>query len=101
MTFLDIFNRVPLSVVLPITILVLGLILYFKFPKNRKDIGIVYSSLGIVGVFIYSVSFYIDTLSYGFPFVLLGVLIVEIATVIVGVYSFKNNKKNTIHIMKK
>ncbi len=79
----------------PIVVLIIGAILYHYKPKHRFSLGIILTSLGSLGVLIYSATFYISIRmneAFG-PFVWL--VIVEVSTVIVGIISFVN--RNRVH----
>ena len=76
--------------VAPVFIFVLGLVFYFKLPRFRGDVGLICASLGVIGVFLYSVTIYIVSVVNGEILVLVAVLIFEMATVFLGLFSWKN-----------
>ena len=80
-------------IAVPILVLVLSVILYFKFPKQRECIGIIVTSLGGVEVFLYVGAIFLNVfrgIFTGVPLSFIGVILVEIATVVVGVITLKN-----------
>ena len=95
MTFLDSLVRVfaIATVVVPIFFLVLGLFLYFMYPRQRGIVGIIVASLGGVGVFLFSGAMCIGILKSNVPLGLVGVLLLEIATLAVGIITYQNRLK--------
>lgn len=78
-------------IAVPILVLVLSVILYFKFPKQRDDIGIIVTSVGSVEMFLYVGAIFLNVfrgLFTGVSF-FIGVILVEIVSVLVGVITFK------------
>ena len=78
-------------IAVPILVLVLSVILYFKFPKQRDDIGIIVTSVGSVEMFLYVGAIFLNVFRELFTGVsfFIGVILVEIVSVLVGVITFK------------
>jgi hypothetical protein len=78
-------------IIIPIAILVAGLALFYYKPRYRKTVGIILISLGSLGLAVYSFTFYFSIVASDTSTLAIGVtstiLLVEISTLIVGIFS--------------